>query len=294
MATGHSAFVTFRRPGSDMRTDRHAMPRERWRFAVLIPLLAALLGADAVPAERFDTVVIDPGHGGEDQGARGRNGTHEKDVVLRVALGLASRLEARGLRVVMTRKRDGFVSLERRNAIANDARGDLFLSIHANAAEDAEVQGTETYFLALDASDEAAAAVAQRENRSGRGKSEASIEAMDDPFIALLGDLISTEYLQESNELARLVQAELARVPELPSRGVKQALFVVLSGVQMPAALAEIGFMTSPEDERTLASGAGRKRVIDALDRAVQAFGQRYDARRGGAPAAGGRMEGGR
>jgi N-acetylmuramoyl-L-alanine amidase len=234
------------------------------------------------PDERFDTVVIDAGHGGDDAGARGKLGAVEKQLVLGVAQELAARLRARGIEVVLTRKADVFVPLEERTAIANDARGDLFLSIHANASPDPAVHGTETYFLALDASDASAARVASRENSAFK-ETASGIAAIDDPFIALIGDMIATEHLQESNDLARLVQVELGATP-LKSRGVKQALFVVLTGVQMPAALVEIGFVTSPRDERALA-GAGRLEVVGALERAVVEFGRRYDARRG-APAA--------
>jgi N-acetylmuramoyl-L-alanine amidase len=252
---------------------------------------ALLLAGAALAAEpgganaRFDTVVIDAGHGGDDVGARGASGIEEKQLVLAVAKELAARLRAAGLQVVMTRRTDVFVPLEERTARANDARGDLFLSIHANASADAKVTGTETYFLALDASDAAAAQVASREN-SAFGESAGGISTIDDPFIALIGDMIATEHLQESSDLARIVQTELGDTP-LRSRGVKQALFVVLTGVQMPAALVEIGFVTSEGDAASLA-GAGRREIVAALERAVLEFGRRYDARRGApAPASG-------
>jgi N-acetylmuramoyl-L-alanine amidase len=249
--------------------------------AALLLAGAARAAEPAAPGARFDTVVIDAGHGGDDVGARGAAGTEEKRLVLAVAQELAARLRAAGLEVVLTRKSDVFVPLEERTARANDARGDLFLSIHANASEDASVSGTETYFLALDASDASAAQVASREN-SAFGEAASGIAAIDDPFIALIGDLIATEHLKESSDLARIVQTELGATP-LRSRGVKQALFVVLTGVQMPAALVEIGFVTSETDANALAGG-GRREIVSALERAVLEFGRRYDARRG-APA---------
>jgi N-acetylmuramoyl-L-alanine amidase len=239
--------------------------------------------------ERFDTVVIDAGHGGEDSGAVGTRGTAEKDVVLAVATLVAKRLRAHELDVVMTRDKDVFVPLERRNALANDSRADLFISIHANASESPEVHGTETYFLALDASDESAARVAARENQSFGSKGQSDLAAMKDPFIALLGDLISTEYLAESSEFAGLVQKELGSLRRMRSRGVKQALFVVLSGVQMPAALLEIGFLTSPADEKRLAQKETRAAIVNSIERAVLDFGRRYDARRSDDLGAGGR-----
>ena len=262
--------------------------RQGWGWALTAALTGPLLAVSGSaapqdpPPERFDTVVLDAGHGGEDEGALGAGGTLEKQIVLAVALGLAERLETAGLRVILTRERDVFVPLEERTAIANDARGDLFLSIHANASSDPSVHGTETYFLAVDASDEAAAQVASRENQAfDRGD---PIAAVGDPFIALIGDLIESEHLDESNDVARIVQKQLGQT-SLRSRGVKQALFVVLTGVQMPAALVEIGFVTSERDELAL-RGSARADVVSALERAVLRFGRRYDERRGvGAPA---------
>ena len=249
--------------------------------------LAALVSGPAAAsspdrADRFDTVVIDAGHGGDDTGARGPLGHQEKDVVLAVARNLAVRLREHGLQVVLTRDSDEFVPLEQRTAIANDLGADLFLSIHANASPQPGIGGTETYFLALEASDAAAASVAERENRAFVREGEPPIAALSDPFIALIGDLIATEHLEESNAFARQVQEELGELP-LRSRGVKQAMFVVLSGVQMPAALVEIGFITNRADERRMTGSAGRDAIVAALADAVLAYGRRYDARRGGA-----------
>jgi N-acetylmuramoyl-L-alanine amidase len=230
--------------------------------------------------ERFDLVVLDAGHGGEDLGAQGRDGVLEKDLVLDVARRLRARLVAAGIRVVMTRDDDRTVALERRTAIANDARGDLFLSIHANAAPARSARGIETYFLSLEASDDAARTLAQREN-SAFGENGTAMPAGADPLASIFGDLIATEYLVESDEFARIAEKELTAVDTAPSRGVKQAPFVVLMGVQMPASLVEIGFLTNAAEERTLGREEHRDRIADALARAVVAFGRRYDARRG-------------
>jgi N-acetylmuramoyl-L-alanine amidase len=255
--------------------------------AVLVAALSSAIssaaganGAQAVGSERFDTVVIDAGHGGSDTGASGPGGSLEKDVALAVARNLASRLRGRGLNVIMTRDSDVRVPLEQRTAVANDARGDLFVSIHANASPDDRIHGSETFFLALEATDASAAGVAERENSAFASEGAAGIDALSDPFIALLGDLISTEHLDESSAFAQRVQQELGAVP-VKSRGVKQAMFVVLSGVQMPAALVEIGFVTHRGDEGVINGTVGRKAIVDALERAVTAFGERYDARRG-------------
>jgi N-acetylmuramoyl-L-alanine amidase len=250
------------------------------RSLAAIALATALLGAAEPPLDRFDTVVIDAGHGGEDQGARGAGGLLEKELVLDVARRLGEALRARGVRVVATRDEDRFVSLEERTSVANDAKGDLFVSIHANAARSRAPRGAETFFAALEASDAAAGELAARENEAfaapGPGGRPGS-----DPFLALLGDLIATEHLSESSDFARLAQARLAGADGVASRGVKQAPFVVLLGVQMPSALVEIGFVTNPEDERRLASAARRERIAASLAEAVLEFGRRYDARRG-------------
>jgi len=229
--------------------------------------------------ERFDTVVLDAGHGGEDHGARGVRGPVEKELVLDVGRRLAALLREGDLHVVMTRDDDRFVPLEERFALANDARGDLFISIHANATRDAKVSGVETFFLAVDASDDDARRVASRENDAFDGTA-AAIRASD-PLSTIFGDLIVTEYMTESNEFARLAQLGLAGDEPEHSRGVKQAPFVVLQGVQMPSSLVEIGFVSNPKEARRLRSSRARDEIAAALAEAVLEFGRRFDARRG-------------
>jgi N-acetylmuramoyl-L-alanine amidase len=241
--------------------------------------LAEALASGVRPSERFDTIVLDAGHGGEDDGAHGLRGLVEKELVLDVGRRLAGRLRERALRVVMTRDDDRFVPLEERFAIANDARGDLFISIHANATKDTAVHGVETFFLAVDASDEEARRVMLLENQAFAGS--AAIPEMSDPLNAILGDLIMSDYLKESNEFARLAQRGLAGDAANHSRGVKQAPFVVLQGVQMPSSLVEIGFITNPAEAKRLRSSRARDRIAAALVDAVLEFGRRFDARRG-------------
>lgn len=224
-------------------------------------------------------MVIDAGHGGDDEGALGARGLAEKEVALDVSQRLARRLEASGLRVVMTRTDDSFVPLERRTSIANDARADLFISIHANAARTASPRGIETYFVSLEASDADASRLAELENLA-LGRAATAITSPD-PLTAILGDMMSTLATEESNEFAKLALHELAGIDHAPSRGVKQAPFVVLMGVQMPACLVEIGFLTNRADAGLLRTSARRDALADALARAVADFGRRYDARRG-------------
>jgi N-acetylmuramoyl-L-alanine amidase len=203
--------------------------------------------------------------------------------VLDVTRRVAERLSKRGVKVILTRSSDRFLSLEERTAVANDARADLFLSIHANAARSRKPRGIETYFASLDATDKESRETAEREN-SAFGAAARKIEKAD-PLAAILGNLIETQHLQESSEFAKLAQIELSEVAQARSRGVKQAPFVVLMGVQMPASLVEIGFLTNPEEERGLRRSRERDSIADALAKAVLSFGARYDARRGIRPA---------
>lgn len=256
------------------------------RVPRLILLLTATAWVVAAPAlseigdqAPFERVIIDAGHGGKDEGATASNGILEKELVLDVSSRLRRLLEARKLKVILTRETDHFVPLEVRTSRANDARGDLFISIHANAASSDTARGIETYFVSLEASDAASRRLAERENQAlGRG---GPASPLFDPFLALLGDMISTDHMADSSAFAKLAQAELSKVDATSSRGVKQAPFVVLMGVQMPAALIEIGFLSNRRDAASLSKSIHRQRVAEALARAVIAFGKRYDARRG-------------
>jgi N-acetylmuramoyl-L-alanine amidase len=248
--------------------------------------LAASAGfapARAAAPERFDTVVIDAGHGGDDQGARGPRGLLEKDLVLDVGRRLAEKLRETGVRVVLTRDGDRFVGLEERTSIANDARADLFVSIHANASEARAARGIETYFVSLEASDDAARRLAAEENQSFAAAGKPAEPGAGDPLFAILGDMIATEHLVDSQEFARLALGELLAKDGAVSRGVKQAPFVVLMGVQMPAALVEIGFITNAREEQVLGAPAERERIAAGIARAIREFARRFDVRRGSA-----------
>jgi len=249
-------------------------------FFVGILILLAISAPFADELDRFDTIVIDAGHGGEDTGARGPSGLLEKDVALSLTHLLEKRLRKEGLRVFLTRADDRYVPLELRTSIANDAHADLFLSIHANASTRHEVSGVETFFLALDASDHSAQEVADAENGAFR-TAEQRAPVPEDPLFHILGDLIETETLMESSELAGLLEKHLGTLRRGHSRGVKQAPFVVLMGVQTPASLVEVGFITNAQEEKNLRKKAYQEKIVDALVAAVHEFGLRYDTRRG-------------
>jgi N-acetylmuramoyl-L-alanine amidase len=213
-------------------------------------------------------IVIDPGHGGHDPGAMG-NGISEAELVLDVALRLEQMLrKLPGTDVALTRRTDDFVSLPERTAIANRESADLFLSIHANASEDASARGVETYFLNF-ANNLSAASVAARENA-------ASGQAM-----AALPDFVKAialnNKLDESRDFATYIQRAMVERLRLTNKttkdlGVRQAPFVVLIGAAMPSVLAEISFVTNPQEARLLKSSAFRQRIAEALFTAIKKY----------------------
>ncbi len=287
--------TALRSRGRGFERRRPAARRWRWLSSCLPPLLlaAALIipaaarggqqdGEGQSPSEQpahawFDTVVVDAGHGGDDHGGQGPGGLLEKDVVFDVALRLKQRLEAAGLRVVMTRAGDRFVALGERTEIANRAAADLFLSIHANASRHRSARGVETFFASPEATDEAARALAQVENQALGATLPAPV---GDPLRAILGDLLATEYLADSQAFARLVQRRVTRAVAARSRGVKQAPFAVLMGVQMPAVLVEIGFLSNAADARALSSERKLESLAEQIQEAVVDFRARQNGRR--------------
>jgi N-acetylmuramoyl-L-alanine amidase len=214
-------------------------------------------------------IVIDPGHGGHDSGTLGPGGIQEKDVVLDVALRVGKLLHQRlGAEIVYTRDDDTFIPLETRTAIANKAQADLFLSIHGNSSPEPSARGVETYYLNF-TSDPGALEVAAREN----AVSSSSVHQLSD----LVRKIALKDKIDESREFAADVDAGLysglkTGNPGLKDRGVKKAPFVVLIGAQMPSILAEISFLTNPDDAEELSEGSYRQRIAEALDAGVERY----------------------
>jgi N-acetylmuramoyl-L-alanine amidase len=218
---------------------------------------------------KIGKIVIDPGHGGHDTGTIGPNGLEEKDLVLDVGRRLGKLLEGRlGAEVVYTRKDDTFIPLETRTAVANQARADLFVSIHANSSHDPDARGVETYYLNFTSSPDALE-VAAREN----AVSEKSIYELQD----LVKKIALKEKIEESREFAGDVQQSLhsglaAKSPAIRDRGVKKAPFIVLIGANMPSILAEISFVSNPTDEHRLSTGEYRQRIAESLYRGIAKY----------------------
>ncbi len=217
---------------------------------------------------KFRRVVIDPGHGGHDNGTIGEDGVKEKDVALAIARKLRTVLTDQGLEVVLTRDTDRFVRLEERTRIANAARGDLFISVHCNSLPQRHIRGIETYTLNL-ASNHYAIRLAARENAtSEKGMSDLQF---------LLADLATRANTEESVRLATQVQSGLisslkGKDKKIRDLGTKEALFYVLLGTKMPAILVETGFLSNTDEEKRLASPGYQEDVARSIASGVQDF----------------------
>ena len=215
---------------------------------------------------KLERVLIDAGHGGHDTGSIGRGGLEEKDVVLDIALRLGKLVEERlGAEVIQTRTADEFVPLEERTRIANERRADLMISIHCNAAPSSRVRGIETYYLNF-TTDSWELSVAASENAA----SSRSVHELED----LVSKIALESKIEESRDLATKVQANLhagvsKHSSSIRNRGIRKAPFVVLIGAEMPAVLAEIGFLSNRSDEALLGKSSFRQEVAEHLYKAI-------------------------
>ena len=250
---------------------------------VLVDLLAAMpTVADPMPAPAPDppfllsaprpvisTIVIDPGHGGDDAGALGATGgLMEKDVALAVAERLERAIETRfGISVLQTRTDDRRVGPDERAAYANNAKGDLFISLHVNAAPQPTLQGASVLYLELDRyGDEVRR---QAHLASGAlpvfGGGSRAIDLVQ-------WDMAQAQHVDGSAVLASLVERELRTRVVMSPEAVRQGPMRVLVGVNMPAVLIEMGYLTNPDDEAALASSAYQTRLVEAITEAIAAF----------------------
>ena len=223
---------------------------------------------DLAPTGGLRTIVIDAGHGGVEEGARGPGGTLEKNITLSVARRLKAALEARlGMRVILTRDRDEAVALDERAAVANNNKADIFISLHANASVRASAGGAEVFYLSLADYGDEAQRVAQ-----GDGEALPVFGGGTRDIEVILWEMAQARYIEQSALLARLVETGLrARVPMSP-RAIQQAPFRVLVGANMPAVLVEMGFISNPEQERQLVSDTFQSTLVQALVESVVAF----------------------
>ncbi|MEP6620713.1 MAG: N-acetylmuramoyl-L-alanine amidase [bacterium] len=231
-------------------------------------------------------VVVDAGHGGQDPGMHGpiKGGPQvlEKNITLNVAKRVGAALNQRGVDVKFTRTSDTLIALGDRGRIANDAHADLFVSIHVNAAnpgwkDPGGARGFETYFLA-EAKTEDARRVERMENEVVKFEANSSARA-GDPLSFIMNDMAQNEHLREANELADLIQRHVKQVHPGPSRGVKQAGFVVLVTAFMPAVLVEVGFGSNPAEAAYMTDPAQVDELAAAISDGVVEYLKRYERR---------------
>jgi N-acetylmuramoyl-L-alanine amidase len=250
--------------GCSERGFRGVLPGRWWVLAWVLCLLP--LSGMALPL-----VVLDPGHGGSQDGAKGVR-QKEKELTLEVTRKVQRALEGKA-RVVLTRERDADLSLAERVARTNAEGADLFVSIHANSMPTrqsrARTHGVETYFLSLHASDAQARRTAAKEN----GDEEVPVAlTQSDALSMILDDLARQGAHQDSALLAETIHTRLVKETGANDRGVQQAPFYVLAGVEAPAVLVEIGYLTHPEEGVKLASAAYQDKIARALARGITAF----------------------
>jgi N-acetylmuramoyl-L-alanine amidase len=214
--------------------------------------------------KRKKIIVLDAGHGGEDPGAVGPNGTKEKDINLEIVYELKTIFDNDdNYEIILTRKNDTFIPLVKRTNIANECNADLFISVHCNASFDRDVNGFEIYFLSEKATDSEAAATAVLENsvlelEKKAGKKNTLLQSV-------FWSLAITEYINECSELSGFISAETTNRLKIPNKGVKQAGFYVLRGAQMPSVLVESAFISNYEQEAKFSSKKFCVAVADSI-----------------------------
>lgn len=246
-----------------------------------LPVL--LLALVACPALAGPVIVLDPGHGGSQGGATSPTGMQEKNLALTLAKKVKKALEQElGATVVLTRDRDALVQLSERVTVANGKKPDLFVSIHANSMPTKQQRlvndGIETYFLSASASGDQAKKVAARENAEAGGQPKG---AAGDTLSFILADLQRAETHHDSSRLAYAVHESLIQATGATDRGVQQAPFYVLMGLEAPAVLVEVGFISHPAEGKKLADDEYQATLAQAITRGVGGFLQQVTARDG-------------
>ena len=226
------------------------------------------------PADARDLIIaVDAGHGGEDPGAIGKNGTREKDVVLAIARELAAKINAEtGMKAVLTRGGDYFVPLRDRMRRARAQQADLFVSIHADSIRDRSIDGSSVYILSQrGASDEASRWLAERENASDL-IGGVSLDDKDDVLASVLLDLSQSASLNASQVAAERVLRQLTQAGEVRKHEVQQARFVVLKSPDIPSMLVETAYISNPQEELRLRTLAHQTRLAAAIHQGVHDY----------------------
>ena len=230
--------------------------------------------AKHAPADARDLIIaVDAGHGGEDPGAIGKNGTREKDVVLAIARELAAKINAEpGMKAVLTRGGDYFVPLRDRMRRARAQQADLFVSIHADSIRDRSIDGSSVYILSQrGATDEASRWLAERENASDL-IGGVSLDDKDDVLASVLLDLSQSASLNASQVAAERVLRQLTQAGEVRKHEVQQARFVVLKSPDIPSMLVETAYISNPQEEQRLRTLTHQARLAAAIHQGVHDY----------------------
>jgi N-acetylmuramoyl-L-alanine amidase len=255
-------------------------PNAQYGYRLVIDLGGVAAHADKpikvkhAPMDARDLIIaIDAGHGGEDPGAIGKNGTREKDVVLAIARELAVRINAEpGMKAMLTRSGDYFVPLRDRMRRARAQQADLFVSIHADSIRDRSIDGSSVYILSQrGATDEASRWLAERENASDL-IGGVSLDDKDDVLASVLLDLSQSASLNASQEAAARVLHQLTQAGEVRKHEVQQARFMVLKSPDVPSMLVETAYISNPQEEMRLRTPDQQARLAAAIQRGVHDY----------------------
>jgi len=261
-----------------------AQPNDRYGYRLVVDLGGAVgtpatgvnvpvKAGHAPPDARNLIIAIDAGHGGEDPGAIGKNGTREKDVVLAIARALAQQVNGEpGMRAVLTRDGDYFVPLRDRMRRARAQQADLFVSIHADSIRDRSVDGSSVYILSQrGATDEASRWLAERENASDL-IGGVSLDDKSDVLASVLLDLSQSASLTASQAAAQQVLHQLNQIGEVRKPQVQEARFMVLKSPDIPSMLVETAYISNPREEQRLRSAARQAKLAGAIHQGVRAY----------------------
>jgi len=228
---------------------------------------------------RLATVVVDAGHGGEDPGARGRRGTREKDVTLRIARRLKAHIDAEpGMRAVLTRDGDYYLALGERVQKARNLKADLFVSVHADAFIRPHARGSSVFMLSERPTSAAAAWLAKQENDSDL-VGGVNLDTRDPYLKQVLVDLSQTATNDHSQKLAGAVLSELGQINTLHKANVERAGFAVLKAPDIPSILVETAFISNPQEERRLADEAYQDKIARAILAGIKRYFAKYPPR---------------
>lgn len=278
---GHRLVIDFF-PGENQEAVKETVA-EVSKPAAGSPPSSASAGKRATPSKpppaRDFVIAIDAGHGGDDPGATGPGGTMEKDIVLSIARRLETLIRKEpGMRAVMIRGGDYYVSLRKRIAKAREHKADLFISIHADAAEDSDAHGSSVYTLSeRGATNEAARWLAERENAADL-VGGVSLDDKDDLLASVLLDLSQTATSEASMKVASHVLDGLRQVGRVHRRGVEQAGFVVLKSPDIPSILVETAYISNPNEEKKLRNGRYQQALAEAILNGVRGYTIKHSA----------------